>query len=283
MKPLHKEKKLSSHIHSHKSKASPEATSRTQSSDRRRTRAASALTENFNKQNKLNLGVGVRKMSVVIDRHGSFSIDISRFRKAVRSVISLLKLVQLLRSRNNQLVKISLLKIMNLLQAPQNAGIMNDIGASTALLDLLNLDLTHHWQIVAMAMHGIKLLSLSSECSLALLTQSPFYHLMEKFIRSDSALTQKLAGEIVSNCFLQPLQYESQVVNDDNMMSLLLKSLRLPYQEVQLKLLRVIEDLSYHGGHTARLSTCVDGNGSGVVHVLLDLITEGFNTDGDAK
>jgi hypothetical protein len=281
MKPIDKNK-LSSHIH-HAHEVVHEVVSRNrQGSDRRRSRAASGLADNISRQNKLSLGVNVRKMSVVIDRPLSFCVDISRLRKAVRSVMSLLRLVNQLRSRNSHLVKISLLRLMNLLQAPQNAGIMNDVGACRALLELLNLDLAHHWQIVGLAMHGIKLLALSPECSLAFCSQESFCPLIEKSLRSDTAVTQKLAGDIVHRCFVQPLQHETTIVNDDGMMGLLFKALRLPYPEIQVKLLRLIEDLTYHCANTSRLCSHSEGS-SGLVLILLEIIGEGFNTEGDAR
>lgn len=281
MKPMGKKNKVSSHIRAH-DVASEVVKRNPVGNDRRRSRAASGLAENLSRQNKLNLGVNVRKMSVVIDRPLSFCHDISKFRKAVRSVMSLLRVVNLLRSRNSQLVKISLLRLMNLLQAPQNAGIMNDIGACQALLELLNLDLAHHWQIVGLAMHGIKLLSLSSECSLTFCSQESFCPLIEKSLRSDTAVTQKLAGDIVHHCFVQPLQHETDVINDDSMLSLLFKTLRLPYPEIQIKLLKLIEELTYHCANTSRLCSHNEGT-SGLVQILLEIINEGFGTEGDAR
>lgn len=285
MKPVAKKNKVSNHIHEPKVAAIKKIESRRPQSpdDRRRSRAMSGLAGNSSQQNKFNLGVGVRKMSVILDRPLSFRCDPSRFRNAVVRVIHLLRTVQLLRSRNGQLVKVSLLKIMNLLQAPQNAGIMNDVGAIQALLDLLNLDLTSHWQIVGMALHGIKLLSLSPECSLTLTTQPNFCSSMDELLRSDTVLTQKLAGEIVHHCFVQPIPQETRVVNDDEMISLLFKALNLPYADIQLKLLRLVEDLTYHCANTSRLCSYSDGNGSSIVQLVVELTTEGFNTEGDAR
>mmetsp|Transcript_20926 Transcript_20926/g.30155 ORF Transcript_20926/g.30155 Transcript_20926/m.30155 type:complete len:453 (-) Transcript_20926:76-1434(-) len=239
----------------------------------RRSRTKSSLAANISSQNRYTLGVGVRRMSVVVDRQNPYR-EVTVFQRAVKSVISLLKLVALLRSHDKQLVKISLMKIMNLVQAPQNAGIMNDVGVCSALIDLLNLDPLSHWQIVGMALHGIDLLVLSPECSLNIANHPNFTATLEKYLRSDSVMTQRLTASIVSRCFVQPIISESDILDKNAMVHILLKSMSLPFANVKLTVLRLLEDLTYHCPNTAKLCHGIGTMESNFFQDLIELITE---------
>jgi hypothetical protein len=223
------------------------------STDMTRKRATSRLVANFTHQNRYSLGVGVRRMSILIDRPALHNFQVNRFQKAVKSVISLLRLISLLRSRNRQLVKLSLMKIMNLVQAPQNAGIMNDIGLCEALIDLLDLDPLNHFQIVGMALHGLKLLSLSSQCSLRIASNAHFLRNVDAFLRSYSSITQRLSADIICRCFLQPIQHEELIVKNQSMLNLFLRCLFLPHRDIQIRVLSTLESLTYHCDHTSMI------------------------------
>lgn len=221
--------------------------------DLTRKRATSRLVNNFTNQNRYTLGVGIRRMSILIDLGPHHIYRINRFQKAVKSVISLLRLISLLRSRNRQLVKISLMKIMNLVQAPQNAGIMNDIGLCEALIDLLDLDPLNYFQIVGMALHGLKLLSLSSQCSLRIASNSHFIQNVDNFLKSYSSITQRLSADIICRCFLQPIQYEELIVKNQSILNLFLRCLMLPHRDIQIRVLSTLESLTYHCDHTSTI------------------------------
>lgn len=253
------------------------------SNDQTRQRATSKLVNNFTRQNRYTLGVGVRKMSIVIERP-RLPHQVNIFQKAVRSVISLLRQLAKLRSRNSHIVKVSLMKFMNLVQAPQNAGIMNDIGVCEVLIDLLNLDPLNHFQIVGMALHGLKLLALSSECSLKIASNKQFLAIIENFLRSDNSLTQRLAAEIICRCFIQPIHSEHLVMSNNTLLLLLLKCLSLPYRDIQIRVLSILESLTYHCENTAIITKTFESNPqTEFLQGLVDFITENTEKNDDLR
>jgi hypothetical protein len=251
--------------------------------DSKRSRTVSSLANNISRQNRYSVGVGVRRMSIVIERGGPILQRVSPFFRAVKSVIALLRIVALLRSRNSHLVKISLLKIMNLVQAPLNAGIMNDVGVCKALIELLNLDPLNHWQIVSLSLYGLRLLALSSECSLTITADSGFAPTIEGYLKSDRELSQKLSAEIIIRCFQQPIQNEEAIFHKPEMISLLFKCLSLPYMDVQLAVLRLVEDVTYHCPHTASICSSLEKFDINLLELLTDVLTSSMDEDDDTR
>jgi hypothetical protein len=170
------------------------------------------------------------------------------------NVDSLTNLISSLKSRNSQIVKASLLEIVGLVEAPQYAEILNNLGGCETLIELLDLDPLNHFQIVGMALHGLKLLALSSPCSLTMASNSRFLSMIENFIRANSSsITQQLASDIICRCFLQPIQSEHLVINNTPLVMLFLRCLYSPHRDIQIRILTILESLTYHCDNTKTL------------------------------
>jgi hypothetical protein len=169
------------------------------------------------------------------------------------NVESVMNLISSLRSRNSQIVKTSLQEIVHLVEAPQYAEILNNLGGCEALIELLDLDPLNHFQIVGLSLYALQLLSLSSPCSLKMASNSRFLSVIENFLRTNSSITQQLSSQIICRCFLQPVQSEHLVINNSALVKLFLRCLDLPDQEIQIRVLSIFESLTYHCDNTTAL------------------------------
>mmetsp|Transcript_26182 Transcript_26182/g.44145 ORF Transcript_26182/g.44145 Transcript_26182/m.44145 type:complete len:466 (-) Transcript_26182:67-1464(-) len=179
------------------------------------------------------------------------------FQNSVHKVIQLQALVQKLKSFNSKVVKATLIQMVPLINNPETAVVLKEAGLCTLLLDLLKFDPLSHWSIVGLSLQALLSVVSIPECALAVISLPNFPSTIESFLKSDKALTQIIAGRIVHCCFVQPIQHEWRVVQDRNMLSLLFKAMELPYKDVQISLLNVLEDLTYHCDNTLQL--CVYG------------------------
>jgi hypothetical protein len=147
------------------------------------------------------------------------------------------------------------------------------------LLDLLKFDPLSHWSIVGLSLQALLSVVSIPECALTVITLPTFSSTIETFLKSDKPLTQKIAGRIVHRCFIQPIQHEWIVLHDKNMLNLLFKAMELPYKDVQIILLNLLEDLTYHCDNTLQLCAYAESVEVDFIHIIVDIVLAEGNND----
>lgn len=201
------------------------------------------------------------------------------FQHTVRKLIKLQSLVSKLKSFNSKLVKATLIEIVPLINSPDTAIVLKEAGICPILLDLLKFDPLTHWIIVGLSLQSLLSIVSIPECSIAVIALPSFPSTIEIFLKSEKPLTQKIAAGIVHHCFVQPIQNEWMVLRDKNMLGLLFKALELPYKDVQIKFLSLLEDLTYHCENTLHLCLFAETIEIDFIHFIVDLILMEGNTD----
>lgn len=202
-----------------------------------------------------------------------------KFQHSVQKMIKLQALVQKLKSFNSKLVKATLIEMVPLINNPETAVVLKEAGLCDILLDLLKFDPLSHWSIVGLSLQVLLSVVSVPECALAVMTLPTFSQTIETFLRSDTALTQRIAGNIVQRCFAQPLQQEWIVLRDKNMLGLLFKAMELPYKDVQINLLNLLEELTYHCDNTLQLCAYGESVEVDFIQMIVGIVLTEGNTD----
>lgn len=214
-----------------------------------------------------------RKSEIVFERsYSNVESNKSLFKQSVFKVMELQALVQKLKSFNSTLVKETLLQMIPLINSPETAVLLKDAGLCPLLFDLLKFDPLNHWKIVGLTLQVVLSVVSVPECAIAVVMLPNFYSTMESFLKSDRVITQTIAGRIVQHCFVQPIGEEWIVMKENNMLLLLFKAMELPYKDIQISLLKILEDLTYHCANTLRLCTFAESIDSDFITMILDAI-----------
>ena len=72
---------------------------------------------------------------------------------------------------------------MSLLKHPHECAILSDVKMCDSLVFLLSLDSIKHWQLIATALHILYSISLSSDCSLAIVRNKNHMLAIGEFLR----------------------------------------------------------------------------------------------------
>jgi hypothetical protein len=223
---------------------------------------------------------GRKSDNINFERSESVAISKKKiFQNSVQKVIELQALVQKLKSFNSKVVKATLIEMVPLINNPETAVVLKEAGLCTLLLELLKFDPLSHWSIVGLSLQALLSIVSIPECALAVITLPNFPSTIETFLKSDKAMTQIIAGRIVHRCFVQPIQHEWIVVQDRNMLKLLFKAMELPYKDIQISLLNLLEDLTYHCDNTLKLCIYAESIEVDFIFVIVGIIIAEDNAD----
>jgi hypothetical protein len=236
---------------------------------------------NFSMYNTDDHGMEVRKSDMKLYERSESVVSSQKkvFQHSVHKVMKLQALIQKLKSFNSQLVKATLIEMVPLINSPETAVILKDAGLCPLLLELLKFDPLSHWSIVGLSLQALLSIVSVPECALTVISLPNFSSTIETFLKSDKALTQIIAGRIVHRCFVQPIQNEWVVLHDKNLLNLLFKAIELPYKDVQMSLLGLLEDLTYHCDNTLQLCTFAESIEIDFIQLIVDIILAEGNHD----
>lgn len=247
--------------------------------------------KNSSSKKIISRATSVQIMNAVIS-FTVINVEQSSFKTAAKKIIGLLRIARLLKSRDRNLVLFGLKKVHQLIKDPQNAAIVEDVGICDLLVNLLSLDPIAHWTIVGSSLRALHTIVIYSQCSNAIVGKSSFIHTMDTLLKSDEPAIQYLCASIITRAFMVPPYDEDKVVKNAAMRQLLFRCLKLPFQNIILTVLKILEEYSYHCPNTAYLFGCNDESDDNVeefkstnlmgddddvdgIQVLLDFLTRG--------
>jgi hypothetical protein len=200
-----------------------------------------------------------------------------KLRAVVLDIISLVKLVNCFRIYDQNTIQLSLSRLRRKLNIPSKAVLLLPLGICDVLFPFLTLNSKKNSEIVSLTLHCFSVIALFRQSYEYLVSIDNLCPILLQFLKSHH-FEQKLAAQIVVNIFRQSPHNDTKLMQNIELQSLLLFTLRLPFCVSIQETLHVLDDITYHGDNVRAL---LENFGQDHDLCFLSLLEELLNCDFD--